>query len=145
MNLSHLSTFQLILLVTFTLLFLGSIAAMVRGWAGRREGLVWIAVWLAGGVAILWPQVTSQIAGVLGIGRGADLVFYCAVVIMLIGFWIAYIHLRRVRREITLLVRHQALLEAERQQSKADDTVTSKNSSDLDAADTGNSSGCEEQ
>lgn len=114
MSLFDLSLFQHLLLAVVTLLFLGSVWALIKGWAGRREGLVWAAVWLAAGVAILWPEVTSRVARALGIGRGADLVFYCAVVIMLIGFWSIYIRLRRVRREVTLLVRHLALQEAER-------------------------------
>ena len=53
MNLLALSLFQHALLVTFVLLFLGSVWAMVKGWAGRREGLIWAAVWLAAGVAVL--------------------------------------------------------------------------------------------
>jgi len=106
--------FQHVLLAIVAILFCGSVWAMIRGWAGRKEGLIWAAVWLAAGVAILWPQVTSKVARLLGIGRGADLVFYCAVVIMLIGFWTIYIRLRRVRRDITLLVRQLAIQEAER-------------------------------
>ena len=115
MNLLGLGAFQSILLPLVGLLLAGSLWAMVRGWAGRREGLIWSAVWLATGVAVLWPQVTTSMADILGIGRGADLVFYCAVVIMMIGFWTIYIRLRRVRRDVTLLVRHLAILEAERQ------------------------------
>jgi small membrane protein len=49
----------------------------------------------------------------LGIGRGADLVFYCGILAMLVGFLLFYIRYRRVEEEITLLVRHIALLEAE--------------------------------
>ncbi len=129
MNLLALSLFQHALLVTFVLLFLGSVWAMVKGWAGRREGPIWAAVWLAAGVAVLWPQVTSRVAKTLGIGRGADLVFYCAVVIMLIGFWSIYIRLRRVRRDITLLVRHLALQEGEKEATRKNDTPGMANTS----------------
>lgn len=123
MNPSHLGLFQGALLLVVALLFLGSVWALVKGWTGRREGLIWAAVWLAAGVAILWPAVTSRVAGALGIGRGADLVFYTAVVIMLIGFWMVYIRLRRVRRDITLLVRHLALEEAEKQAAHPRDSA----------------------
>jgi hypothetical protein len=107
--------FQLMLLLLIAGLLVGSILALIKGWFGRREGLIWLAVWLAAGVAVLWPDVTSHIAKRLGIGRGADLVFYCAILVLLCGIWMLYIRLRRVRREITLLVRHVALLEAERE------------------------------
>jgi hypothetical protein len=113
MNLLGLTLFQQIALPLLGLLFLGSVAALVRGWATRREGLILAAVWLAAGVAILRPEITSRVAKALGIGRGADLVFYCAVLAMMVGVWMVYIRLRRVRREITLLVRHLAVREAQ--------------------------------
>ncbi len=119
MNLLGLALFQNILLPLVGVLLAGSLWALARGWASRREGLIWCSVLLAAGVAILWPQVTTRVADMLGIGRGADLVFYCAVVIMLMGFWAIYIRLRRVRRDVTLLVRHLAILEAERQAGPA--------------------------
>jgi hypothetical protein len=105
--------FQLILQIVVGLLLLATLAAMYKGWTSRRGGLLWLAVWLAAALAIHWPWVTSRIARALNIGRGADLVFYCAVVAMLIGFWILYVRLRRMRRDITLLVRHLAIHEAE--------------------------------
>jgi hypothetical protein len=110
-----INPFQLVLLVLIGSLLVGSIVALIKGWFGRREGLIWLAVWLAAGVTVLWPNVTSRLAKAVGIGRGADLVFYCAILVLLCGIWMLYIRLRRVRREITLLVRHVALLDAERE------------------------------
>ena len=48
----------------------------------------------------------------MGIGRGADLVLYCAVVVMMIGFLMTYSRLRHIQRELTLVVRHIAKREA---------------------------------
>ena len=124
MSWANLTVFQYVLLVTVSVLFLTSVWALVRGWTGRKEGLVWAAVWLAAGVAILWPAVTSWIARAIGIGRGADLVLYCAVFVMLAGFWTIYIRLRRVRRDITLLVRHLALQEGQRQDGDGANSAT---------------------
>ncbi|MEK7731822.1 MAG: DUF2304 family protein, partial [Planctomycetota bacterium] len=45
-------------------------------------------------------------------GRGADLVLYCAVIVMLIGFFMVYARLRRLRRDLTLLSRHLAIRDA---------------------------------
>jgi hypothetical protein len=56
----------------------------------------------------------SSVAHLLGIGRGADLVSYCGIVAMLVGFWMVYIRLLRLRREVTLTVRRLAILEAQR-------------------------------
>lgn len=113
MTLAMLSGFQIVTLFVVALLFVGSLWALAKGWAGRRESLIWAAVWLAAGVAVLWPSITEKIANTLNIGRGADLVLYCAVLVMLAGFWAIYIRLRRVRRDVTLLVRHIAIQEAE--------------------------------
>lgn len=113
MNLLALSVFQQIAVPLLALLFLGTIVAVAKGWATRREGLVSTVVWLGAAGAILWPSAASRAAQAVGIGRGADLVFYCAVLAMMIGFWMVYIRLRRLRREITLLVRHVALHEAQ--------------------------------
>ena len=104
--------FQILAIVVVGALFVLSLAAMVRGWATRREGIVWAVVWLCTGVAIAWPKVTAVVAHVLGIGRGADLVLYCAVVVMLIGFLTVYARLRRIQHDLTVLVRHLAIRDA---------------------------------
>lgn len=107
-----MNLYQVLALVVLAFLFAGSLVAWVRGWATRREGLSLAAILLAAGIATAWPEVTSHLARALGIGRGADLVFYCAVVVMMVGFWMVYVRLRRLRREVTLLVRHLAILQA---------------------------------
>jgi hypothetical protein len=140
MSFSDLTLFQQTLLAVVGLMLLGSIAALIKGWATRREGLIWVGICLAVGVAVLWPSITSRIAKTFGIGRGADLVFYCAVIVMVIGFWMVYIRLRRVRREITLIVRHQAMLEAERQMRKTEqDEDTSESPEEPSASDSADS------
>ncbi len=106
--------FQAMLLVGVGLMIGGCIAGMARRWITLREGCVGMLVSLAAAVATIWPELTMKLANALGIGRGADLIFYCAVLAMLIGFWMTYIRLRHLRREITLLVRQIAIMEAER-------------------------------
>ncbi len=107
-----MSLFQVLALSIVGCLFVASIVAMWRGWGTLRESLTWALVWLAAAVAIIWPGVTKMIANILGIGRGADLVLYCAVVVMMVGFLMVYVRLRRIRRELTLLVRHLAIRDA---------------------------------
>lgn len=104
-----MNLFQLLALVVVGTLFFLSLVALLRGWATRRESLTWALVWLAAATAIIWPGVTGSVAKVLGIGRGADLLLYCSVVVMMIGFLMVYTRLRRMRRELTLLVRELAI------------------------------------
>lgn len=107
-----MNLFQILAIAVVTGLLALSIVAMVRGWATRREGLAWASVWLCTGVAIARPDLTVRIARFMGIGRGADLVLYCAVIVMLIGFFMVYARLRRLRRDLTLLSRHLAIRDA---------------------------------
>ena len=115
-----MNLFQVIALLVVVLFLIVTLAAMFRGWATRREGLLWTLVWLAAGVAIAWPDVTKRVANALGIGRGADLVLYSAVVVMLVGFLMVYVRLRRIQRELTLIVRHIAIRDAVKTTSGAE-------------------------
>ena len=107
-----MNLFQAFALLVIGCLLVVTVVAALRGWATRREGLIWLSVWLAASVAIIWPDVTGAVAKRLGIGRGADLVLYCVAVVMMIGFLMVYVRLRRLRREMTLLVRHLAIRDA---------------------------------
>jgi len=121
MNLFGLSGFQQITLFAIALALCATIVAMVRGRARPGEGLLLALVLASAAAAIAWPEATSRIARALGIGRGADLVLYSTVVAMGVGFWMVYIRLRQLRRDITLLVRHLALLVGQGQIPSAGD------------------------
>ena len=60
-------------------------------------------------VFILWPDVTTVIAKKLGVGRGADLIFYISILI----FWFVslklYARIRRLEQQFTKIVREDAL------------------------------------
>ncbi len=109
-----MNSFQVIAIALLGLLVAICVVAMRRGRFSRKECFLWCSLWGLAGAATLWPDMTSRIANLAGIGRGADLVSYCGIVVMLVGFWLVYLHLRRMRLEITVLVRELALLEAER-------------------------------
>ena len=74
--------------------------------------MAWALLWLVAGIAIARPGITAAVARALGIGRGADLVLYCTGVGMLVGVLMMYARLRRLRRDVTLLVRHLAIRDA---------------------------------
>ena len=53
------------------------------------EFLMWLIFWLAVGIAFIIPESLTTLANLLGIGRGADLVLYVAVVVvfyLMLGF-----------------------------------------------------------
>ncbi|MBU0717710.1 MAG: DUF2304 domain-containing protein [Planctomycetes bacterium] len=107
-----MSTFQVLALGFLACLIVGTVVAMVKRSGVHRDNLLWLLLWVLAGLAIAWPDLTAIVAAALGIGRGADLVLYCAVVVMMVGFLMVYVRLRRLRRDLTLLVRHLALRDA---------------------------------
>ena len=81
--------------------------------AGRPgHATAWILLWLATALVLVRPQITVTLAAALGIGRGADLVFYCAILAAMLGFFFTYLRARQLESAVTKLVRQIALLEA---------------------------------
>lgn len=105
--------FQVVALILLGLLLVLTITAAVFKKATRGEAAFWSLIWITAAVAIVRYEWTMVVARTLGIGRGADLLLYAAVGVMLVGFMMVYIRLRRLRREITLIVRHLALKEVQ--------------------------------
>jgi hypothetical protein len=91
-------------------------AVLLHGWTQlRRSPLVaWMSLIAAvGGLYLVWvPTHTTEIAGLLGIGRGADLIMYLWVCISLNLLLSLHLKLRRQQETITKLVRHVALANA---------------------------------
>jgi hypothetical protein len=107
-----MSAFQLVSLSLVGALLLLCLGGIIRGWITRRLGIVWLLLWLGVGTAIAYPSLTTLAAHALGIGRGADLVLYCGLLVMLVGFFLIYLRLRRLEASVTTIVRHIALQEA---------------------------------
>lgn len=76
---------------------------------GAGELALWIGFWAAAAVLVMKPQVTQWFALRLGVGRGADAVFYVAIVGLSYAFFRLYLKTRSQDQEITKLVRALAL------------------------------------
>jgi len=100
-----MSAFQLITIPLLLLFFTATAAATLRRRMKPRAGAFWSLLWAAAATAIAWPEMTVRAARLLGIGRGADLVLYLAVVSMAIGFFLVFVRLRRIEENLTKLVR----------------------------------------
>ena len=81
-----------------------------RPQAVRRLGLMFFAafaVW-----SILFPSVWNQIARIVGVGRGTDMVLYALVVAFLSFTLTTYLRFRDLENRYTTLARRLALDEA---------------------------------
>lgn len=75
----------------------------------RREALAWSGLWLVAAAIVIRPEISSLLANSVGIGRGSDLAIYLAVIVLFIMVFNLFVQHHRQQREITDLVRREAL------------------------------------
>lgn len=83
------------------------------------EFVEWFLLWAVVAVIALVPSVASYFAVLVGVGRGADLVTYLA---LLLGFYLLlklFTKVERIERQLTSLVRALALNGAKPQDTPA--------------------------
>ncbi len=104
-----MTNFQLAAFVLLGLALSATVALAMRNRISGRVGIAWALLWIAAIVAIARPSITVTLAHALGIARGADLVFYLAILGMLVGFFAVFVRMRRFEAEMTKVVRELAL------------------------------------
>jgi hypothetical protein len=75
----------------------------------RRIRLMREIVWIAAVILIFQPQLASQLAQLVGIGRGTDLVFYLFMLVTPAVLFQIYAQQFSMRRDIVELARREAL------------------------------------
>ncbi|KKU92417.1 MAG: hypothetical protein UY21_C0001G0040 [Microgenomates group bacterium GW2011_GWA1_48_10] len=99
-----------LLLSIFLLFALSRVILRFRGGQlSPLEFAFWSILFVAAIFGIFLPEQTSQLAKILGIGRGADLVVYVSIVIIFYLVFRLYIMIENLRHEITEIVRKIAL------------------------------------
>lgn len=79
-----------------------------------KEFIGWLILWLMVGIIFWLPQTTSILAGLLGIGRGVDLVIYTSIVVIFYLLFRIFVNLDKQQQEITKIVRYLAISEEEK-------------------------------
>ena len=82
---------------------------LLRGQISKRSGLYWFGLWLTAAVVIAFPSLTTIVARRLGIGRGADLVFYLSILAGVVSSLYFYMRFRKLEILVTDVVRREAL------------------------------------
>jgi hypothetical protein len=98
--------FSQVLLIAALILFVVYIYRLRTAFLDR---LVYIACAGVGLVFVIDPPLSTQIANLLGIGRGADLLFYLFIIAGLFYAVETRSRLRRMEQQITQLARQIAL------------------------------------
>jgi hypothetical protein len=95
-----MTVFQLVALPISVLLAVRSGARLLRGERPRVRAAFGAVLWTAASVAILIPDLTTDVANVLGIGRGTDLITY---LVALGFFWSWFYFNQKIARNSTHL------------------------------------------
>ncbi|HSP14822.1 MAG TPA: DUF2304 domain-containing protein [Thermoanaerobaculia bacterium] len=115
-----MTTFQLVTLPLLGVMVLATAIQIGRRRLAARSGVAWLALWIAAAVSIADPDILVRAAHYLGIGRGADLVLYLSILFTFLAFFITYLRFRRVDEQLTKIVRHFAIRDAEPPQDKSE-------------------------
>ena len=75
---------------------------------------------------ILSPNSTNRIAASLGVGRGADLLFYCCILFFFFAVLKLLARIRRLESKLTEIVRDQAKSNAQFMGTNTADAMTSR-------------------
>jgi len=76
-----------------------------------RETIFWLSVWFVLIFVIFFPELTSNLAKILGIGRGIDVIIYSSIGLLFYLIFRLYVKLEEAEQEITKVVREVALSE----------------------------------
>src|SRR5262245_39971887 len=71
---------------------------------GFVEAILWSMVWIGAGLVVLLPEWTSRLAHWLGVGRGADLILYAAIITLFLLAFKTFMSVDRIERELTEFV-----------------------------------------
>ena len=109
-----MSTFQYIAIAGLVLMVLWELLRLRRGGVSSRLWLMRVGVWLAAMTAVSQPLLLQKLANLLGIGRGADVLLYLLVFAFFGSGFFLYAKYIQLQRQLTQLVRVQAIATARR-------------------------------
>lgn len=109
---------QLILLIF--ILFAASRAVLQFKGGALRFGALsfWLLIWAVALVAIFYPEETTRLARVLGIGRGVDIVVYASIAILFYLVFRLHVYQENIRTEISQLIREISLRDVKKGNAK---------------------------
>lgn len=69
----------------------------------------WLVFWFAVGVVVWQPNLSTEVANRLGVGRGSDLVLYISVAVLFYVIFRLMVRLEKIEKNITRAVREISL------------------------------------
>lgn len=100
---------QIIVSILAIIALVATFIRFCRADIGRAQLLFWLIFWVLAVVFVWNPRATNLLASVLGVGRGADAVFYLAIVILFYAVFRLYGKLESLEHKLSELVKKIAL------------------------------------
>ncbi|MDD3284507.1 MAG: DUF2304 family protein [Patescibacteria group bacterium] len=75
--------------------------------------LLWSILWISVGIVFYKPELSTQFAKTLGIGRGADLMIYASIIVIFYLIFKILAKFERINADITKITRSIAISKAE--------------------------------
>jgi len=118
-NSQNISIYQTMLIQPFIsflalVALVGVFRRLKKGTITRVEFLVWVLLWLAVGILVWVPQITNIVAGLLGVGRGADAVFYVSIVVIFYILFRLYGKIENLEHQLSTMAKKIALKDIDR-------------------------------
>lgn len=77
-----LSLLQIVLLILIIFTLTRVILRMKEGRLEVGPFIFWVLIWITAVAAVLFPDVTTNIANQIGVGRGADAIIYISLIVL---------------------------------------------------------------
>lgn len=74
-----------------------------------KTALFWFLIWTAAAFGILLPTTTTNLAAIVGVGRGVDVIVYVSLALLFYLVFRLFVLVEDLRHEITYLIREIAL------------------------------------
>lgn len=81
--------------------------------------IFWISIWVTAAIAVFSPDQTTEVARLLGIGRGVDVVVYCAIALLFYLVFRLHVYLEEIRSQISTLIREVSLKDVFEKKSRS--------------------------
>lgn len=110
---------QLLLLIF--IIFAASRAVLqFRGGTIKFGSLIfWLIIWVLALISIFYPEETTKIARLAGIGRGVDIIVYVSIALLFYLVFRLHVYMENLRTQMSQLIREISLQEVKKGKGKS--------------------------
>lgn len=100
---------QILLITFFTVAAIKVVNRRKAGELTSRTAAFWVLFWIISGLIVLQPNLTSSVAKLFGVGRGADVVVYLGLAGLFFMVFRLMVKIEKLNRDLTKVVRDKTL------------------------------------